>query len=83
MNTKTLAQQALRISQTGKLPLPDGGCVDFSAEQQAAQRHTVLYRPSELAHWRETLRQPETPLPPFSGCLMPKNLFKVSARVVR
>ena len=60
MNAKTLAQQALRISQTGKLPLPDGGCLDFSAEQQAAQRHTVLYRPSELAHWRETLRQPET-----------------------
>ncbi|WP_325198340.1 TIGR02452 family protein [Kingella oralis] len=60
MNNKTLAQQALTISQTGKLPLPDGGCLDFSAEQQAAQRHTVLYRPSELAHWRETLRQPET-----------------------
>ena len=59
MNTKTLAQQALRISQTGKLPLPDGGCLDFSAEQQAAQRGTVLYRPDELARWRETLRQPE------------------------
>lgn len=59
MNNKTLAQQALTISQTGKLPLPDGGCLDFSAEQQAAQRHTVLYRPDELARWRETLRQPE------------------------
>ena len=59
MNAKTLAQQALRISQTGKLPLPDGGCVDFSAEQQAAQRHTVLYRPSDLARWRDSQRQPE------------------------
>ena len=54
MNAKTLAQQALRISQTGKLPLPDGGCLDFSAEQQAAQRHTVLYRPSDLARWRNS-----------------------------
>ena len=59
MNAKTLAQQALRISQTGKLPLPDGGCVDFSAEQQAAQRHTVIYRPSDLARWRDSQRQPE------------------------
>ena len=63
MNAKTLAQQALRISQTGKLPLPDGGCLDFSAEQQAAQRHTVLYRPSELAHWRDNQRQPENEFP--------------------
>ena len=60
MNNKTLAQQALRISQTGKLPLPDGGCLDFSAEQQAAQRGTKLYRPSDLANWRSTIRQPET-----------------------
>ena len=59
MNAKTLAQQALRISQTGKLPLPDGGCLDFSAEQQAAQRHTVLYLPSDLARWRNSQRQPE------------------------
>ena len=59
MNTKTLAQQALRISQTGKLPLPDGGCLDFSAEQQATQRNTVLYRPSDLARWRNSQRQPE------------------------
>ena len=63
MNTKTLAQQALRISQTGKLPLPDGGCVDFSAEQQAAQRHTVLYRPSDLARCRDNQRQPENEFP--------------------
>ena len=59
MNNKTLARQALSISQTGKLPLPDGGFLDFSAAQQAAQRGTVLYRPDELARWRETLRQPE------------------------
>ena len=59
MNNKTLAWQALSISQTGKLPLPDGGFLDFSAAQQAAQRGTVLYRPDELARWRETLRQPE------------------------
>lgn len=60
MNNKTLAQQALTISQTGKLPLPDGSFVDFSAEQQAAQRGTKLYRPSDLANWRSTIRQPET-----------------------
>ena len=30
MNAKTLAQQALRISQTGKLPLPDGATVKGS-----------------------------------------------------
>lgn len=59
MNNKTLARQALSISQTGKLPLPDGGFLDFSAAQQAAQRGTVLYRPDELARWRETLRQSE------------------------
>ena len=55
MNNNTLAQQALTISQTGKLPQPDGSFVDFSAEQQAAQRGTKLYRPSNL----NTLRQPE------------------------
>lgn len=59
MNNKTLARQALSISQTGKLPLPDGGFLDFSAAEQAAQRGTVLYRPDKLARWRETLRQPE------------------------
>lgn len=58
MNNKTLAQQALTISQSGKLPQPDGSMVDFSAEQQAAQRGTQLYRPSDLARWHE--RQPET-----------------------
>lgn len=59
MNNKTLARQALSISQIGKLPLPDDGFLDFSAAQQAAQRGTVLYRPDKLARWRETLRQPE------------------------
>ena len=58
MDNKTLAQQALDISQSGRLPLPGGGVLDFSAAQQAAQRGTVLYRPADLAALRE--RQPES-----------------------
>lgn len=48
MDTKQIAQQALQISQTGKLPT-DKGEIDFLDKQTVAQNNTVLYRPDELA----------------------------------
>ncbi|UYZ77293.1 hypothetical protein LP123_08710 [Moraxella bovis] len=48
MNTKQIAQQALQISQTGKLPT-DKGEIDFLDKQTFAQSNTLLYRPDDLA----------------------------------
>ncbi|MDO4449344.1 MAG: TIGR02452 family protein [Moraxella sp.] len=48
MNTKQIAQQALQISQTGKLPTNKGE-IDFLDKQTFAQNNTLLYRPDDLA----------------------------------
>lgn len=48
MQTKEMAEQALHVSQTGKLPT-DKGDIDFSAIQRLAEKQTLLYRPNELA----------------------------------
>lgn len=52
MKVKQIAQQALQISQTAKLPTNKGE-IDFTDKQKFAEQNTQLYRPNELAELYE------------------------------
>ncbi len=58
MSLKAVAQETLKIVESGKLITSTGVAIDFSVEQQTAETGTALYTPQQLAELLERSPSP-------------------------